>query len=231
MKHYTLIPNMISNKLISADTYRFTCLTFFPRKNGYTDTTINQLSRLVDESEHTTKDFIHRLKKAGVIKIQENNNPDKRRYKYFITEPLEDFKMIKKELLDLDIEISLKGFLIQLFTITFNNTLEVNLSINKIVKIIKISKPTAIKYIRQLVEMNLLKKTDTGFVLPVEYFKIGATKKEKDIKLIAEFIVGNEHLTKVYNSIKWDEITEPLKYWEKIVKDTQQVGQTIFLDI
>lgn len=212
---------MISNKLNSADTFRFTCLTFFARKNGFTDSTINQLSRLVNESELTTKKFIPRLKKAGIITIEENNSPDKRRYKYFITEPTEDFRMIKKEIIDLDIDISLKGFLIQLFTITFNNTLNINISINKIVKIIKISKPTAIKYIRQLVELELLKKTDTGFLLPSKYFKIGATKKEKEIKILNEFVQGNDYWINVYSSIKWDEVSEPMKYWEKIISDNE----------
>ncbi len=75
MKNYTTIQNNITNKLDSADTYRFTCLSFTPRKEGYTDSTFKQLGEYISqtkpESEDTIKDFIKRLKDSQIIKIDE----------------------------------------------------------------------------------------------------------------------------------------------------------------
>ena len=47
MKTYTTIPNNI-NILNLVDIFRFTCLTFEPRKDGYTDTTFKQLMLLTN---------------------------------------------------------------------------------------------------------------------------------------------------------------------------------------
>ncbi len=217
MKNYTVIPNMISKQLDSSDTYRFTCLTFTPRKDGYTDSTYKQIGHYINqqkpESEDTIRGFVKRLKESGVIKIERFIKDGKKRNKYFIEKPETNFRMIKKELLDIDLSVKLKGFMIQLFTITTNNTLVVPLSINKLVKLIKVSKPTAIKYLKELKELELVKKIEAGYELTSRFFKIGA---ESEVKKIAESIKGCDYLESRFNSTDWSKIVNPLDYWRKV---------------
>jgi len=71
MKKYTTIHKSIASKLNSIDTYRFTCLSFTPRKGGYTDSTFKQLADICREPEATIKHFTERLKSSEIIKIDE----------------------------------------------------------------------------------------------------------------------------------------------------------------
>jgi hypothetical protein len=214
MKNYTTIENRVSKILSSADTYRYTCLTFTPRKEeGYTNSTYKQIGLYTNESEYTVREFIKRLKCTDIVLIKTKNTTDKRRNHYYIEQPVVDFRMVKKELLELDISVQLKGFMIQLFTIAVNNTLVVNLSINKIVKLIKISKPTAIKYLRELLKMEHITKTENGYKLCSKYFTTG---KEKQLEIIKNSITGCTYLEAEFNKADWDSIVNPAEFWRSI---------------
>ena len=106
MKKYTTIPNSAACKLNSADTYRFTCLSFTPKKDGFTDSTFKQIGEYVNKSkpevEPTIKDFVNRLKMSNLIRIDEVYIDGKKRNKYFFPELKLNFKMIKSELLEAD---------------------------------------------------------------------------------------------------------------------------------
>ena len=87
MKNYTTIPNIVACKLNSADTYRYTALSFTPRKQGFTDSTFKQIGEYINksepESERTIEHFVERLKMANLIRIDEVFIAGKRRNKYF----------------------------------------------------------------------------------------------------------------------------------------------------
>lgn len=221
MKNYTTILNNITSKLDAGDTYRFTCLTFTPRKEGYTDCTFKQLAEYINpfipESIETVKSFVTRLKKKEIIKIEEVWINGKRRNKYYIVNPASNFKMIKKELLEVDLSVQLKGFMIQLFSITVNNTYEVNLPISKIVTLIKTSKPTAIKYMRELIEGGYITETPNGYKLSNKYFDIGACMFDKIIKEIEDSIEGCEYLEMRFKLTDWENIKNPEAYWRSVV--------------
>lgn len=223
MKNYTTISNDITNKLDSADTYRFTCLTFTPRKDGYTDSTFKQIGQYINnavpESEETVKDFVKRLKTSEVITIDEVWIDGKRRNKFYIPNPETHFIIVNKELLELDLSIKLKGFMIQLFSLTLNNSFDCNFSLNKIVTLIKVSKPTASKYLKELIDLGHIIKTESGYRLSSLYFSIGTSKREriknKEIAYILE-TYNNRYFKAIFDKTDWSIINSPLKYVRSI---------------
>lgn len=224
MKNYTTIQNNITSKLDSADTYRFTCLSFTPRKDGYTDSTFKQLGEYINrnkpESENTIKDFIKRLKQSKIIKIDEVSIEGKRRNKYFIPAHIANFRIVKKELLELDLPVKHKGFMIQLFSLAINNSFDCNFSLNKIVTLIKVSKPTAQKYLAELVEKNHIIKTDSGYRLSSNYFSIGKSKyqklKEQQIAEIYKTYGSSHYFKTILDKTDWNIIKFPELYIQSI---------------
>lgn len=218
MKSYTTIQNAIASKLSAADTYRYTCLSFTPRKNGYTDSTFKQIAELNSnepESENTIKDFVERLKRLKLMKIVELYTDGKKRNRYYFPEPEMNFKMISNRILEAELSVSLKGFLIQLFTITLNNSLEINLSMNKICSLIKISLPTARKYLKELENLQLVSRTENGLLLTDTYFLIG-NEKQNQIDSIEAKISGCDELTDRFNRTDWNNIKLPIEYWRSV---------------
>lgn len=224
MKNYTTILNSITSKLDSADTYRFTCLSFTPKKEGYTDSTFKQIGEYINrnnpESENTVKDFVKRLKISGIIKIDEVWIDGKRRNKFYIPANTKNYRIIKKELLELDLPAKYKGFMIQLFSLTINNTYDCDFSLNKIVTLIKVSKPTAQKYLAILTEKGHIIKTDTGYRLSNIYFSIGKSKqqklKEQQVADIYKFYGGNQYFKTILDKTDWNTIKFPELYIQSI---------------
>lgn len=221
MKNYTTIPNSFATKLNSADMYRYTALSFTPRKDGYTDSTFKQIGEYINaeipESEETVKDFTRRLKDSKLITIEEVFENGKKRNHYYIAEPKVNYRIIKSELLKVKLPVELKGFMIQLSTITYNNTLEVNLNISQIVKLIKISNKTAGRYIKELLEAKFLIKSDSGYILSDKYFDTGKSPKTKAIEKILKESRGCEYLEDRYNKTNWKSIINPETYWTAVV--------------
>ena len=125
--------------------------------------------------------------------------------------------MIKSEILTDDFSTDLKGFLIQLFTITYNGTLEINLSMNKICTLIKISVPTARKYLNELENLQLVTKTAKGLLLTDKYFITGKSPKQRLIELILERNKDCEPLMKRFNKTNWNNINNPAEYETAVV--------------
>lgn len=184
-------------------------------KNGYTDTTFKQLAEICKEPEFTIKHFSERLKDSEIIKIDEVYIAGKRRNNYYIPTCKENFRIINNTIIDADFANELKGFLIQLFTITINNTYQINYSINKICTLVKISKPTASKYLKELEILGLITKIEKGYILSDRYFSIG-NGKQNQINSIEEKISGNFELLKRFNNTDWKAINKPLDFWRSI---------------
>lgn len=220
MKTYTTIPTNIG-KLIFADIFRFTCLTFQPRKNGYTDTTIKQLMIYTkDKSDDTLKDFIKRLRESELIEIQtikSSSSADKtiivNRNHYYIPEYQEKFRFINKSIFNCDLSLEYKGFLIGLFAICLNGTKTCKLSIIDIAKSLNVHRNTVSKYIKELIELGFINKIKGGFELVCEWLLI-SNKREKLIEYYKE--IG---LDKVYK-IDWSKVKNPEKYANSLLSGT-----------
>ena len=242
MKTYTAMPNNVAKVLNSPDTYRYAALSFTPLKNGYTDSTFKQIADYINpnkpESELTVKNFINRLKKArlNVSRDKDLDIPDdekgdaliyidstprdkngNRRNHYYVLQPQRNFRMIKKEFLYLDLDIKLKGFLLQLLSITRNETYEIDWSIARICREVNVSRPAASKYMKELIEKGFVKQTDEGYEITSEYFILGKTSREKEIDTIREFAKTSKLFTDKFNSIKWGDVRNPKEYWEASV--------------
>lgn len=229
MKEYTVMPNYIAKILNSADTYRYVALTFSPLKNGYTNSTFKQIAEYIDpinpEPESTVRSFANRLKKAihkngePLLLINENIRDENgnRRNHYYIPQVNENFRMIKDEFRYLPLDIKLKGFILQLFSITINNTLQVKFSIAKISKEVNVSRPAATKYMKELIELGFVKEIEGGYELDGRYFKMGKTPQEKEIEEIKKIADTSIYLKEAFDKIDWSKISAPKKYWEAAV--------------
>lgn len=212
MKNWTKIQSNVASILNSTDTYRFTCLSLSATKDNYTytDYTFKQIGEITNknspESEDTIKGFVQRLKKSGIIKIQETRLNKLKRNIYYFPNINERFIIVNKEIMDLDLELVLKGFLIQLFTVVINGTYECNLSAEDIISRIKISKNSYYKYMKELIKAELITKTDKGFRIENKYFNAGKSTREKEIILVKEMVIGT-----TYEKIDWSKFKYPIK--------------------
>lgn len=211
MKTYTTVPNNI-DKLILSDIYRFTCLSFQPRKDGYTDTTFKQLMIFTgDTSEETLKDFSKRLRESELIKVETvketcviKNSPVNRNH-YYIPEYKENFRIIHKDIIDCELSMENKGFLIGLFVNCLNNTKICKFTIIKIAEKLGLHRETTSKYLKRLIELGYILKIKGGYELRVNWLLI-SNKREKLIQYYKG--IG---LDSVYK-INWDKVVDPEKY-------------------
>ena len=212
MKNWTKIKSNVANILNCSDTYRYTCLSLSATKDDYTTTdyTFKQIGELTNkrkpESEDTIKSFVQRLKKSGIIDIQETRINKMKRNIYHFPNINDRFIIINKEILELELDITLKGFLIQLFTLVINGTYECNLSSEDIISRINVSKNSYYKYMNELIKAELVTKTDKGFKIDSRFFNAGKSAREKEIILVQEMVIGT-----TYEKIDWSKFKYPMK--------------------
>lgn len=219
MKTFIKMPNNITKVLNSKDTYRYVALSFTPIKKGFTDATFIQIGEYINplkpESEYTVKGFIQRLKKAGLMQIDEVFEKGLRRNRYYVPQPKTNFRMVRNEFLYDETPIELKGFLLQLLSITMNETFKVLFSITKISTLVKISKPTAFKYMKELLERGLVIEIDGGYEITSTFFTLGKTSREKEIDAIKDSIPEEDKYLKAeFNRANWDAIDYPQRFWD-----------------
>lgn len=215
------MPNNVAKVLNSPDTYRYAALSFTPLKKGYTDSTFKQIAEYINpnkpESERTIENFINRLKKAGLMQINEVFEKGLRRNHYYIPQPIKNFRMIKNEFLYLDLDIKLKGFLLQLLSITINDTFQIGWTIARISREVKVSRPAATKYMKELIDKEFVKEIEGGYEIISDYFILGKTSREKEIETIKEFAKTSAYFTDRFNEINWEDVKYPKEYWEASV--------------
>lgn len=219
MKNYTLVPNNIGT-LNFLDVYRFTCLSFTPRKNGYTDSTFKQIAELTkDKSTENIKDFVERLKLTNLLNIEtvyDKSIADGtlvKRNRYNFPAYKMNYRMITSSILDVeDLDGSQKGFMISLFTLCLNNTKICKFSQVKIAELFGVHRNTVTKYIKELIELGYISKIKGGFELVTSFLYV------KDRKMTPEIIQRINDLKQVdkFESIisktKWSNVKNPTAY-------------------
>lgn len=163
MKNFAIVPNEASKLFSPRDLYTLTCMYFTTHSNGITDITIKQLSDISGTSISYIKNrFLPRLKLSGYYRITTfNTDATTRRNNYYLPNPNSNFKIIDSKMFkDNNLTFDEKGFLIGLYTTSVNNTFSCGLSHNQILKRLKISKNTFLKY-----KKSLLAK---GYIIPYE---------------------------------------------------------------
>lgn len=217
MKTYTTIPNDIGSYLIPEDVYRFTCLSFTKRIKGATDSTFKQIRDLTkDKSNRTIEDFVKRLRKSNLIRIETyQESGTKKRNKYFIPIYEENFKMIHNSIIELDLNIKLKGFLIMLSGHCINKTRKCKYTQVKLAELFKMHRNTVGTYLKSLIELGYINKIKGGFEIVAAFILI---KTEKDIELekiqplLSTF--PEEHFI---NKVVWEKVRNPEKFYYKLI--------------
>lgn len=219
MKTYTTIPNNIV-KLNFADIYRFTCLSFTPRKDGYTDSTFKQIKDITkDVSEETVGNFVQRLRESELIEIKtikstSITNTIVNRNHYYIPEYSDNFRMINNSFLELNISIELKGFLIGLYTLCLNNTKVCGLKQKEIANKLGVNSSTVSRYIKQATSLNLIAKVDSGFQINIDSFI--CSKFTKEIKQRIVTLLKVDSFKTIIINTNWDSVQYPKEYLDKM---------------
>lgn len=178
-KSYTVLPNslILNNIFCTADTYRIFVLSLTADKvTGVTDTTIVQLANLVGESKFNYENktsFTDKLRLSDDVDVKTEQiagtattSPIKRnQYKFRLPVDPEPFRMIHREFYDVDVEHSIKGYLIRLFSVTQVNTMFCGYSQRKLANLLHVSTTTIRNYNKILVEKGLIVELENGLLL------------------------------------------------------------------
>ena len=200
-KEYTVLLNsLILNKIFClADIYRIFVLSLTTDKiTGITDTIINQLAELVGESKFNYQNensFTDKLRNSTDVDVNTvlyredvTNSPIKRNY-YTFRKPVnsEPFRMIHRELYDVDLTIKIKGYLIRLFSAAVTETLFVGYSQRELAKLLHISPNTIRSYNKELSEKGLILELKKGFLLTCPGFRPIEKLTEASKTLLAQY--------------------------------------------
>lgn len=193
MKNYTVISKDIieyksNNKLL--DIYTLACIkSTIDYKSGISKLNQKTMSERFDIPERTLKNIIARLENGKLLSVQrrlyENKNPkiisksiQKNYYKFDINP--ENYFFIYNHFLKMNIANEIKGFMLLLKAICFNNTNDYTPSrsimngINKseLSKLICMNKKTVEKYLNIAIELNQIAIVDNHIIVKSNYFPI-----------------------------------------------------------
>lgn len=169
----------MNNSLIEhfgcSDVYRLFILSLTTDRELKTDTTLDQLADFVGEKvtayngNNKSKSFTDRLRESTEVKVvtadgkSYKNGNKVTRNTYTFKEPIPTkYRRISKTLINLDLPIKLKGYIIKLFSVTEPHSYIISRSVNELEKMLKMGKATIKKYNEELIAKDLLEKTDNG---------------------------------------------------------------------
>lgn len=189
-KSYTIMNNSLINQFNCSDVYRLFVLSLTTDRELKTDTTLDQLADFVGEKataykgNNKSKSFTDKLRECSEIDVKtedgisfKNGNRVTRNI-YTFKEPVPTmYRRISKTLIDLEISIKLKGYIIKLFSVSEPHSYKIEKSINELEKLLKMGKPTIKKYNEELILLGLLQTTDNGWILNVEALILDEPKK------------------------------------------------------
>lgn len=189
-KNYTIMNNSLIYHFNCSDVYRLFVLSLTTDRELKTDTTLDQLADFVGEKvtaykgNNKSKSFTDKLRECSEVDVRtedgksfKNGNRVTRNI-YTFKEPVPTkYRRISKTLLDLDISIKLKGYIIKLFSVAEPHSYIISKSINELEKLLKMGKATIKKYNEELISSGLLQTTDNGWLLNVEALIIDEPKK------------------------------------------------------
>lgn len=181
-KSYTVVNNEAAFKLNCSDVYRFYVLSLTADKTTLqTDTTLEQLATFIGEKVTAYKgnsksnSFTDRLRESGEVKIEttydKSINSDKTvsRNTYTFKSPvINQYRRISRSLIELDLSIKLKGYIIKLFSITNPHSYIIEKSQNELAKLLKMDKQTIKKYNEELINAGFLENTEKGLLLKID---------------------------------------------------------------
>ncbi len=169
----------MNNSLISnfgcSDVYRLFILSLTTDRELKTDTTLDQLADFVGEKvtayngNNKSKSFTDKLRESKEVRVDSEdgisykNGNRVTRNTYTFKEPVPtQYRRISKTLINIDLSIKLKGYIIKLFSVAESHSYNINKSLNELEKMLKMGKATIKKYNEELIAKDLLEITDKG---------------------------------------------------------------------
>lgn len=184
---YRLIPISKVLGLSANEVYTYFCMV---AKSDYKLHTshikLDSLSVLTGiKKTETLSRHISELESRGLlIKEQHKEHGDKGCFNlntYYLYHPIEDWIRVDLRLLDMDIAPKLKAFLILLKCLCINNTNYVGYDTTQIAKLLKMSRTTVTKYLKECSDLELVEEQSNGFLITdTDVFKIDPIKNIND---------------------------------------------------
>jgi len=209
MKSYSLIPNEVGKIFSPIDLYTLTILYLTAKDDYTTDSTREQLAEITGLSFAYIKDkFLPRLRKHKFCQIEEYKEfPEgqiKKRNKYILPEPITNYRIISKEILeDTNLTPTEKGVIIGLYTLSYNNSFNIGFNKSQIAQKLNIIRKTYLKYEKSLIEKGYIKLLSED----VDNDKYG--DYSTGIVLNCSWLGTKEQNKKVYdsthNNINWED--------------------------
>lgn len=192
-----------------SDVYRLFILDLITdKKTNKTNTTLDQLAYLVNESVNNYKgkqSFTNKLRECDFIKVDtkkvKNASGDivNRNTYTFIRGDM--FRNIGREFYDIKASTKLKGYMIKLFSIAHVESLKIYKNQTQLAKELKMSAATIKKYNSELVELGLLKIIDKGFELNVPGFiKVKEQITDSNLKILRRYEDRLREKIDIYNA-------------------------------
>ncbi len=156
--------------------YYYIC--FFANKEGISNASVNNIMINTGiKDRHTISGITKSLVNKGYItKDYIIFDGCKRMAIYKLINMDSGFTCISTELLDANISKQAMVLAISLSSLRINGGVTMNMSHNEICKKIGISKPTFIKYIKELLDNNVLSKNESTYIFNSDYFKVFPVK-------------------------------------------------------
>lgn len=173
LKNYTVMTTKSIQQLNCLDTYRYFCVSLTAIK-GETNITYEQIEILIGKDEENIavssykssgkqKSFADKMNELDEVTVTKEysktpNNGIVRRNIYRINYSTENklFRMPEKELLLVDLEPKLKGYILKLFSVCNVNTLIIDMTQKDLCSLINVSPATVSKYNKILFEKGYL---------------------------------------------------------------------------
>lgn len=193
MKNYSTINTEVINLFNLEDIYRFTALALTPDVKGYTDTTIEQLAKIINENPRSLERFPTKLKACGIVEVESvksgsaNGTVTRNHYTFFKGK---NYKMVKAAILDADVSNKAKGMLVALICMVVNNSNRLGFSKNEIAKRVKANRTTVLNLMKELEAANLIAVVNGSIIISESIIKVTTKASDKKVLKEAADIVG-----------------------------------------
>lgn len=176
--------------------------TYRNNKTFKCNPTMKQLSKKLNISQDTIKKSIDKLSELEYITIEQTKSGNKINNYYYLPN-IDNFTKIPASFIDSSIyDAKVKGFAIAFRNLFFNDSLKCKYNNNEIALLLDISKRTTDKYIKQMIELNLITFNNNTYTLNDVIVNWRLEQLEKDVQDIKENKADKTEITALKNEIE-----------------------------
>lgn len=189
--------------------------TYRNNKTFKCNPTMNQLADKLKLGTKAIKTSIDKLAELEFITIDQTKKGNKTNNYYYLPDIL-NFTKIPIEFIDNNkYDAKIKGFTIAFRNLFFSDSLKCKYSNSEIAERLNISKRTTDKYIKQMIELNLITYAENTYNLNDSIVNWRLTQLENDVKDIKENKADKAVVTELKNELK--QMNEEMKQLKAIL--------------